>query len=321
MVFARLITTGAALPLQELSNVALAANLETSDEWIQERTGICSRHIVSGEETTETLAIAAAQQALTRSQWAAASLELIIVATCTPSYMFPSTACLVQRALGIEHCIAFDMAAACSGFMYALHTAEQFIRAGQVQRALVIGSETMSKVVDWQDRSTCILFGDGAGAVLLEASNTPGIILSEIGTQPAPSELLYLKNAAFCDSNIGSKEQFLAMQGQQVFKIAVTTLSGIAEHLLLRAGYSAEQLDWLIPHQANSRIIRSTAQKLGLPMEKVILTLDKHANTSAASVPIALDSAVSSGKIRRGHRFLLEAFGGGLTWGAALIEY
>jgi 3-oxoacyl-[acyl-carrier-protein] synthase-3 len=311
-LFTRIQATGAYLPATILSNAELSKRVDTSDEWIVERTGIKQRHIANATETTSQMGIVAAQQALETAGITGAEVDMVVVATCTPDKIFPSTACLIQQALNIPPCPAFDIQAACSGFIYGLSVVDQFIRAGTVKRALLIGSEVMSRIVDWQDRRTCILFGDGAGAVLLEASATPGILSSELGADGRQKDIL------FVDNQPGS---YIQMQGNSVFRLAVNMLDQEAQKALKSNQLTVKEIDWLVPHQANIRIIKATAEKLGLPMEKVVLTLQDHGNTSGASIPLALDAAIREGKIQRGQHLLLEAFGGGLTWGTALIKY
>lgn len=316
MIFSNIAGTGSYLPKHILTNADLMAKgVETSHEWIVTRTGIHQRHVVNAEETTTTMAVAAAQQALCAAQCTAQEIELIIVATSTPDRFFPSTACLVQAALGVDGCPAFDVVAACSGFNYALSVADQFIRNGQMKTALVIGSETMSSIVNWQDRSTCILFGDGAGAVVLKAAPEPGIISTHLKAAGSYKDLLYL------GTGLRNEEAYLVMEGREIFKLAVKNLSSILDETLQANDIKPEEIDWLIPHQANLRIIKAMAQKLAMPMEKVIVTVDQHGNTSAASIPLALDQAVRDGRLQRGQLFLMESFGAGLAWGSALVRY
>ena len=296
--------------------------VETSDEWIASRSGIRQRHIAAEGQTTGDLAYAAAIAAMEAAGISARDIELIIVGTTTPDLIFPSTACLVQHRLGANGCAAFDVNAACSGFIYALTVANQFIRAGTVKTALVIGAETLSRMLDWSDRATCVLFGDGAGAVVLKAAEEPGILSSHIHADGGYKELLWNPvgvSKGFTDEkNHGVR---VLMQGREVFKVAVKTLDRVVEETLEANGLDRHAIDWLIPHQANLRIIQATAKRLDMPMERVIVTVDKHANTSAGSVPLALDFAVRSGKVQRGQLLLLEAFGGGFTWGSALLRY
>jgi len=322
MTYARIAGTGSALPERVISNAELAAKVDTSDEWIAERTGIRQRHIAAEGQTTGDLAFTAATAALQAAGVDASEIDLIVLGTTTPDLVFPSTACLVQHRLGANGCAAFDVNAACSGFIYALTVANQFIRAGTAKTALVIGAETLSRFLDWSDRATCVLFGDGAGAVVLKAADEPGILSSHIHADGGYKELLWNPvgiSAGFKDEpNHGLR---VIMQGRDVFKVAVKTLDRVVEETLEANNLDRHQLDWLIPHQANLRIIEATAKRLDMPMDRVIVTVDKHANTSAASVPLALDYAVRSSKVQRGQLLLLEAFGGGFTWGSALLRY
>ncbi|MBP1472922.1 ketoacyl-ACP synthase III [Frateuria sp. MAH-13] len=320
--YARIIGTGSALPERVLSNFDLEKFVETSDEWIQSRTGIRQRHVAAEGETTGDLAFLAAERALAAAGVKASELDLIILGTTTPDLIFPSTACLVQNRLGANGCAAFDVNAACSGFVYALGVADKFIRSGQTKKALVIGAETLTRMVDWKERETCVLFGDGAGAVVLEASDEPGIYATCLHADGGYKELLWNPvgvSVGFRDEpNHGVR---IKMAGREVFKVAVKTLDSLVEQTLKAAGMEASQLDWLIPHQANLRIIEATAKRLNMSMDQVIVTVDKHANTSSGSVPLALDYAVRSGKVQRGQNLLLEAFGGGFTWASALLRY
>jgi 3-oxoacyl-[acyl-carrier-protein] synthase III len=310
------------LPERIVTNAEMEQLVETSDEWIAERTGIRQRHIAAEGQTTSDLAYGAAVAAMEAAGVTARDIELIIVGTTTPDLIFPSTACLLQHRLGANGCAAFDVNAACSGFIYALTVANQFIRAGTVKTALVIGAETLSRMLDWTDRSTCVLFGDGAGAVVLKADTEPGILSSHIHADGGYKELLWNPVGV----SVGFKDEKnhgvrVLMQGREVFKVAVKTLDRVVEETLEANGLDRHAIDWLIPHQANLRIIQATAKRLDMPMERVIVTVDKHANTSAGSVPLALDFAVRSGKVQRGQLLLLEAFGGGFTWGSALLRY
>lgn len=315
-IYARIAGTGSYLPEQVLTNNDLAARVETSDEWIFTRTGIRERHIVAPDETCSMMASQAAKRAIEAAGIQGEELELIIVATCTPDKLLPSTACLVQAAIGAFGCPAFDVSIACAGFNYGLAIADQFIRNGSVKCALVIGSEVMSSLVDWTDRSTCILFGDGAGAVILQADMTPGILSTHLHADGRYGDLLYV------DTGIRQVEEpKVMMKGNEVFKVAVNSLGDVLTETLEANQIAAAQVDWLIPHQANMRIISAMAKKLDLPMDRVIVTVDRHGNTSAASVPLALDTAVRSGKVKRGETLLLESFGGGFAWGSALINY
>ncbi len=311
MKFAKIVATGSYLPSKILTNDELAQMVDTSDEWITQRTGIKQRYIASEQDNVATMGAKSAQIALETAGLKAEDLDMIIVATCTAEQVFPSTACLIQAQLGIQNnCPAFDLQAACSGFIYALSVAMQFIAGQQVKRILVVGTEAMSKVLDWKDRNSCILFGDGAGAVILEASDTPGVLSTHLNADGNYKEVLYLQNSAH-----------IQMQGNTVFKLAVKWLSEVAKQELEANKLQAADIDWVVPHQANIRIIQSTVKSLGIPLEKVIVTVDKHANTSAASIPLALDLAIRDGRIKRGQNLLFEAFGGGLTWGSALVRY
>lgn len=321
-IYSRIIATGSALPERVLTNADLEKFVDTSDEWIRTRTGIRQRHVVVEGETTGDLSVLAAQRALDAAGVKASELDLIVLGTTTPDLIFPSTACLVQHRIGANGCAAFDVNAACSGFVYALGVADKFIRSGQSKKVLVIGAETLTRMVDWTERETCVLFGDGAGAVVLEASSEPGIYATCLHADGGHKELLYNPVGV----SVGFKDEpnhgvRIRMSGREVFKVAVKTLDSLVEETLKAAGMEASQLDWLIPHQANLRIIEATAKRLNMPMEQVIVTVDQHANTSSGSVPLALDSAVRSGKVKRGQNLLLEAFGGGFTWASALLRY
>ncbi|HUA78780.1 MAG TPA: beta-ketoacyl-ACP synthase III [Dyella sp.] len=321
-IYSRILATGSALPERVLTNADLEKFVDTSDEWIRERTGIRQRHVAAEGETTGDLSTLAAQRALDAAGVKASELDLIVLGTTTPDIIFPSTACLVQHRLGANGCAAFDVNAACSGFVYALGVADKFIRSGQSKKVLVIGAETLTRMIDWNERETCVLFGDGAGAVVLEASSEPGIYATCLHADGGYKELLYNPvgvSVGFKDeSNHGVR---IRMSGREVFKVAVKTLDSLVEETLGAAGMDASQLDWLIPHQANLRIIEATAKRLNMSMDQVIVTVDQHANTSAGSVPLALDAAVRSGKVKRGQNLLLEAFGGGFTWASALLRY
>ncbi|GAB4479563.1 MAG: ketoacyl-ACP synthase III [Erythrobacter tepidarius] len=319
----RLLGTGSALPRQVVTNAQLAERVDTSDEWIVTRTGIRQRHIAGEGETTATLATAAARAALADAGVDAASIGLIVLATATPDNTFPATATKVQAALGCNGGIAFDVAAVCSGFLYALATADSLLRTGMAKRALVIGAETFSRILDWEDRTTCVLFGDGAGAVVLEApsaehpaQNAPGIIASKLHADGAQHDLLYVDGGPSSTQTVGH----VRMRGSEVFRHAVVNLSDVLKEVLAETGFSASDIDWVVPHQANARILDATARKLGIAPEKVIVTVDRHANTSAASVPLALDVARKDGRIKSGDLVMLEAMGGGFTWGASLIR-
>ncbi|MDR1647362.1 MAG: ketoacyl-ACP synthase III [Zoogloeaceae bacterium] len=318
-IFSRVSGTGGYLPGNPVRNDDLVAHgIETSDAWIVTRTGIRARHLSAGE-TSSQMARKAALKALEMANIAAAELDLILVATSTPDYIFPSTACLLQGALGNKGATAFDVQAVCSGFVYALAVADKFIQSGSHKKALVVGAETFSRILDWSDRSTCVLFGDGAGAVVLEAAETSGVLATALHADGSQAGILSVPGQIA--GGVVTGDPFLRMEGQAVFKSAVRVLAAVAEECCHAAGMETGDIDWLIPHQANIRIIEATGRKMGLPMEKVVVTLDRHGNTSAASVPLALDEAVRDGRIRRGQKFLLEGVGGGFTWGAALIEF
>lgn len=319
-MFSRLIGTGSYLPGDAVSNHDLAARgIDTNDEWIVTRTGIASRHLAEPGTTSSDLGLIAAQRALAAAGVSAADIDLIIVATSTPDFIFPSTACLIQGKLGNKGAAAFDIQAVCSGFAYALGVADKFIRSGSHRRALVIGAEVFSRILDWKDRGTCVLFGDGAGAVVLEAAEKPGILATAMHADGSQSSILNVPGQ-ICGGQV-TGDPFLRMDGQAVFKFAVRVLSEIAEEVCQDAGIQTGDVDWLIPHQANIRIIEATGKKLGIARERVIVTVNKHGNTSAASVPLALDEAIRDGRIQRGQKVLLEGVGGGFTWGAALLEY
>ncbi len=311
--------TGAALPRTRVSNEELAQRVDTSDEWIVERTGIRFRHIAEPDETTGTLGAAAARQALEAAGLEAADIGLIIVATATPDNTFPATATKVQAMLGAPDCIAFDVAAVCSGFLYAVSVADSMLRTGAAKHALVIGSETFSRILDWEDRATCVLFGDGAGAVVLSAEDVDddrGILATRLHAEGQYCDMLYVDGGPSTTGTVGH----VRMQGREVFRHAVTNLASVLGEVLADTGLSPADVDWVVPHQANRRIIDATAKKLGLPAERVVLTVDQHSNTSAASVPLALDLAVRDGRITRGDLVVLEAMGGGFTWGAAILR-
>ncbi len=322
MTYARIAGTGSYLPERIVTNAELAARVDTSDAWIQARTGIRQRHIAAEGQTTSDLAFEAATRAMAAAGVLATEIDLIIVGTTTPDIIFPSTACLLQHRLGANGCTAFDLNAACSGFVYALGVADKFIRTGASKCALVVGAETLSRMLDWTDRSTCVLFGDGAGAVVLKPDAQTGVLSTHLHADGGYKKLLWNPvgvSAGFTDEpNHGVR---VLMAGSEVFKVAVKTLDAVVEETLAANGISKSQIDWLIPHQANLRIITATAKRLGMPMERVVVTVDRHGNTSAASVPLALDEAVRSGRVQRGELLLLEAFGGGFTWGSALLRY
>lgn len=321
-IYSRIIGTGGYLPEKVLTNADLEKMVDTSDEWIRERTGIQQRHIAAEGQTTCDLAEQATIKAIEMAGIDASTIDLIIVATTTPDKIFPSTACLLQQRLAIHGCPAFDVQAVCSGFVYALSVADQFVKTGMSKRALVVGAETLSRITDWSDRNTCVLFGDGAGAVLLEASEQPGILSTHIHADGQYEELLHVPSGpSKLPSTDAIAERSMQMKGNEVFKMAVNTLSRIAKETLEANDMQKEDIDWLIPHQANLRIINGTAKKLKLTAEQAVVTVHKHANTSSASVPMALDEAIRDGRIQRGQTLLLEAFGGGFTWGSALIKY
>jgi 3-oxoacyl-[acyl-carrier-protein] synthase III len=310
--------TGSALPVRRVSNAELAETVDTTDEWIVERTGIRFRHIAGEGETTATLAADAARKALHVAGLAAADIDLIIVATATPDQTFPASATRVQHILGIRDCVAFDVAAVCSGFLYALSVAECMIRAGSAERALVIGAETFSRLLDWEDRGTCVLFGDGAGAIVLGVTEDGrGVLSAKLHADGRYNDLLYVDGGPSTTGTVGK----LRMKGREVFRHAVTNLAAVMGEALDAAGLGADDVDWLVPHQANARILDATARKLGLAPEKVVMTVADHANTSAASVPLALDVAVRDGRIKPGDVVVLEAMGGGFTWGAAVLKW
>ena len=316
-----LIGTGSALPARLVDNAEMALIVDTSDEWIVERSGIRQRYIAGTGETTASLATEAARNAIAAAGIEPATIDLIILATATPDQTFPATATIVQDALGCNGGIAFDVAAVCSGFLYALGVADSMLRTGMAKRALVIGAETFSRILDWEDRTTCVLFGDGAGAALLEARDSddpdaPGILATKLHADGAHNQLLFVDGGPSTTGTVGK----VRMRGKEVFRHAVTNLADVLREVLADTGVTVEELDWVVPHQANKRILDGTAKKLGLPAEKVIVTVDRHANTSAASVPLALDVAIRDGRIKPGQLVMLEAMGGGFTWGASLIR-
>jgi len=322
--FARIVGTGSALPERSVSNAELVAELaergiETSDDWIVERTGIRNRYLASGDETTATLGAQAGQRALDAAGRTAADVDLLIVATSTPDQIFPSTACLIQRELGAFGGAAFDVQAVCAGFVYALATADSMIRSGLARCALVIGAETFSTILDWSDRTSCVLFGDGAGAVVLVADQLPGILSTALHADGRHASILCTTGSIRRGEIVG--HPFLKMDGQAVFKLAVTVLDSVAREVLDKAGMAVEDLDWLIPHQANIRILQATGRRLGIDSGRVIVTLDRHANTSAASVPLAFDVAVREGRIQSAQHVLLQGVGGGFAWGAVLLRF
>ena len=311
--------TGSALPKRRVTNEQLAETVDTSDEWIVERTGIRARHIAGEGETTATLGADAARNALAAAGIEASSVDLIVLATATPDQTFPATATKVQAMLDIRDCVAFDVAAVCSGFLYAVSVAESMIRAGSAHTALVIGAETFSRILDWEDRTTCVLFGDGAGAIILQAEETEdrGVLSVSLHADGRHNDLLYVDGGPSTTGTVGK----LRMKGQEVFRHAVVNLAAVLGEAVAKAGLDMADIDWVVPHQANRRILDATARKLGLSPDKVIVTVDEHANTSAASVPLALDKAVRDGRIKRGDLMVLEAMGGGFTWGAAAVRF
>ncbi len=319
MIYSRIAGTGSYLPEKVLSNHDLESMVETSDQWIKERTGIKERHIAAENETTTDLAYQASLKAIEAAGINNDDIDLIIVATTTPTQIFPSTASLLQAKLNIAGCPAFDIQAVCTGFVYALTVADKFIKSGGVKNVLVVGAETISRIIDWTDRNTCVLFGDGAGAVVLQASEQPGIISTHIHSDGSFNRLLQVPTGP--GSVVTDESPYIDMQGNEVFKVAVKTLSSIVDETLEANQLDKSDIDWLIPHQANIRIIAATARKLQMSMDHVVVTVDKHGNTSAASIPLALDVAVRDGRIKRGETLLFEAFGGGFTWGSALIQY
>jgi 3-oxoacyl-[acyl-carrier-protein] synthase-3 len=323
-IYSRILSTGSYLPQQRLSNADLAAQLalqgvETSDDWIVERTGIRARHFAADEQGCSDLAVEAARQALSAANLAAQDIDLIVVATSTPDMVFPSVATMVQHKLGASGCPAFDVQAVCSGFVYALTVADAMIQIGSARRALVIGAEVFSRILDFKDRTTCVLFGDGAGAVILEASDTPGILATDLHADGKYKDILCVPGHVNRGGILG--DPVLKMDGQAVFKLAVGVLESTARASLAKANLTDADIDWLIPHQANIRIMQSTAKKLKLSPDKVVVTVDQHGNTSAASIPLALDTAVRDGRIQRGQTLMLEGVGGGFTWGSVLLRY
>jgi 3-oxoacyl-[acyl-carrier-protein] synthase-3 len=320
-MYSRIIGTGSYLPEKILTNFDLEKMVDTSDEWIRSRTGIEERHIAGDDEATSDLAYHAAKAAIENAGLTPADIDFVLVGTTTPDLIFPNVACLLQEKLGIRGSPAFSIEAACSGFLYSLIVADQFVRSGQAKHALVIGAETMSRIIDWTDRETCVLFGDGAGAVILEGSDEPGIIYNTFGADGRYRELLYASSGVATRHREEFEVAALRMKGNEVFKVAVKTLESLVDKVIEKNNLEKGQIDWLIPHQANIRIIVAMARRLELPMERVVLTVRTHGNTSAASVPMALDTAIRDGRIKRGDLLLLEAFGGGFTWGASLVRY
>jgi 3-oxoacyl-[acyl-carrier-protein] synthase-3 len=320
-MYSRIIGTGSYLPEKILTNFDLEKMVDTSDEWIRSRTGIEQRHIAGDDEATSDLAYRAALAAIESAGLTPTDIDFVLVGTTTPDLIFPNVACLLQEKLGIRGSPAFSIEAACSGFLYSLIVADQFVRSGQAKRALVIGAETMSRIIDWTDRETCVLFGDGAGAVILEGADEPGIIYNTFGADGRYRELLYASSGVATRHREAGEVAALRMKGNEVFKVAVKTLEGLVDDVIEKNQIEKGAIDWLIPHQANIRIIAAMAKRLQMPMERVVLTVRTHGNTSAASVPMALDTAIRDGRIKRGDLLLLEAFGGGFTWGASLIRY
>lgn len=322
MIYSSITGTGGYLPARIMDNTELEQMVDTSDEWIKSRTGIIKRHLAAEDETTCDLAEHAARKAMEAASASPDDIDLIIVATTTPDLVFPSTACLLQERLGVSGSAAFDVQAVCTGFIYALGIADKFIKTGSAKKVLVVGAETLSRIIDWTDRDTCVLFGDGAGAVVLEASEQPGILSTFLHADGQHKDLLKVAIGISTDyASVIDGNAYMQMQGNEVFKMAVNTLGRIVDETLAANNLEKKDIDWLVPHQANTRIISATAKKLDMSMDKVVLTVDQHGNTSAASVPLALDVAVRDGRIKRGDKLLLEAFGGGFTWGSALIDY
>jgi 3-oxoacyl-[acyl-carrier-protein] synthase-3 len=317
--YSRIIGTGGYLPAKVLANRDLERMVDTTDEWIYTRTGIRQRHVAADEEKTSDLALQASRKALAAAGVAPAELDLIIVATTTPDMIFPSTACLLQAKLGAKNCPAFDVQAVCSGFIYGLTTADQFVRSGQYRNVLVVGAEIYSRILDWRDRGTCVLFGDGAGAVVIRRDSVPGILSTRLHADGSHANMLSVPGSV-CGGKVTGRP-LLQMDGQGVFKFAVKVLDDLVEETLAANHMQKADIDWLVPHQANIRIIQATARKLGMSMEKVVVTVDRHANTSAASIPLALDEAVRDGRIRAGQHVLMEGVGGGFTWGAILAKW
>ncbi len=319
-VFSRIAGTGAYLPEKVLTNADLEALVATSDQWIRERTGISERRIAADGESACDLAMHAANNALEMAGVAAGEVDLIVVATTTSDKVFPSTACQLQGRLGVSGSPAFDVQAVCTGFIYALDVADRFVRAGDACNALVVGTEVLSRIIDWRDRGTCVLFGDGAGAAVLQAADEPGIYSTHLHADGRYEELLHAPGGPGAGASEDA-DGYIRMKGNEVFRMAVNTLGSIVDETLAANDFDRSDVNWLVPHQANHRIIAATAKKLGMPMERVVVTVDRHGNTSAASIPLALDEAVRDGRIRRGDCLMLEAFGGGFTWGSALLKF
>ena len=323
MIYSRITGTGSYLPEKVLTNADLEKLVDTNDEWIRERTGISQRHVAAEGQTTSDLAYEAALRAMEAAGVTASEIDLIVLGTTTPDIIFPSTACLLQHRLGANGCAAFDVNAACSGFIYALSVADKFVRSGSSKCALVVGAETLTRMLDWSDRGTCVLFGDGAGAVILKPSSEPGVMSTHLHADGAHKHLLYNPVGVSAGFKLDEKNAGVRvmMTGNEVFKVAVKTLDAVVEETLTANNLQKSDIDWLVPHQANLRIISATAKRLDMPMERVVITVDKHGNTSSASVPMALDHAIRSGKIQPGQLVLMEAFGGGFTWGSALVRF
>ncbi len=318
MIWSRIVGTGSCLPAKIVTNDDLSKRMDTSDEWIRTRTGIRQRHIAEPSQSSSDLGVEASREALASAGVAASEIDLIIVATATPDHIFPSTACIMQAKLGIKGCAAFDVQAVCSGFVYALAIADKFIRSGQNRCALVVGTEVYSRILDWNDRGTAVLFGDGAGAVVLKADSRPGILGSVLHADGSYAGILSVPGNVCGGKIVGSP--YVQMDGQAVFKFAVKVLDEVGRETVALCGLSIADIDWLIPHQANVRILEATARKLGVDLSKLIVTVDRHGNTSAASVPLALDLAIRDGRIKPGHKVMLQGVGGGFTWGASLVE-
>ena len=322
MTYSRIVGTGRYLPERIMTNFDLEKIVDTSDEWIRTRTGVERRHVVAEDQTTSDMCVEAAKKAIEDAGVDVADIDLVITGTTSPDLIFPNVSTLIQHRLGIPACAAFSLEAACTGFIYALTMADKFIRLGDAKCALVMGAECITKLMDWSDRNTCVLFGDGAGAVIVKPSEEPGILSTHLGADGQYKDLLYYPVGASKQlAKAGTDEAAIQMSGSEVFKVAVKTLGGLATEALEKAGIDQSELDWLIPHQANIRIINATAKKLKMSTDHVVVTVNKHGNTSAASVPLALDTAVRDGRIKRGDTLLLEAFGGGFTWGSALVKY
>ncbi|MFT5134629.1 MAG: 3-oxoacyl-[acyl-carrier-protein] synthase-3 [Gammaproteobacteria bacterium] len=318
MIYSRIIGSGSYLPERVMTNAELATLVDTSDEWIESRTGIRERHIARDDETTCDMCEQAASDALKAADIDANSIELIVLATSTPDLIYPSTACLLQSRLGIDNgCAAFDVQAACSGFIYAFSIVDKFIKSGSVKRALVVGADSNSKILDWTDRGTCVLFGDGAGAIVVEAANEPGVYATRMHANGAYSHLLQVPSGVSKPTG----DPFIRMSGNEVFKFAVNAMGDIVDDTLQECGLEKSDVNWLVPHQANQRIIKATAKKLGMPMEKVIVTVGEHGNTSGGSIPLALDTGIRDGRIKRGDNLFLEAVGSGFTWGSVVLKY